>query len=199
MHLAMYLVCVACRMVSTSSTAAIALTFCLLAPNTAPVHLQSAWYCRRSNSLFQSFCPLHPSSAPHRATTLTIPVSPPTDLHLDVVAGLATKRDPTVTPPDRFDHTLVRGEILYTTIWTVGRRGGSEGHFSRQFPTPEGSKTSAKKRSEIYPLFTSITLHCGPSGACRPRNERKEEWERARAGAGTVSDADAWRLHLRRA
>ena len=42
---------------------------------------------------------------------------PPTDLHLDVVAGLATKRDPTGTPSHRFDHTLVRG---VNTIWTVG-------------------------------------------------------------------------------
>ena len=38
--------------------------------------------------------------------------TPPTDLHLDMVAGLANKRDPTETPSHQFDHILVRGKIL---------------------------------------------------------------------------------------
>ena len=52
-------------------------------------------------------------------------LSPPMDLHLDVVAGFATKRDPTRTP-SLINHTLVGGE---NTIWMVGQRGGSEGYF----------------------------------------------------------------------
>ena len=51
--------------------------------------------------------------------------TPLTDLHLDVVAGLATKRDPTETPSHQFDHTLVRCEILLfgRSDNEVGRKG----------------------------------------------------------------------------
>ena len=73
-HLVIYLACPVFNMVSTSSTAAILLIFCLLDPKTAPVHFCNAWYCSLSNSLFHSFYPLHPNSAPQTATVLTIPV-----------------------------------------------------------------------------------------------------------------------------
>ena len=73
-HLAIYLACPMFNMVSTSSTAAILLIFCLLDPKTAPVHFRNAWYCSLSNSLFHSFCPLHSNSPPESATVVTIPV-----------------------------------------------------------------------------------------------------------------------------
>ena len=73
-HVAIYLACPVFNIVSTSSTAAILLTFCLFDPKTAPVHFRNTWYCRVSNSLFHSFCPLHPNSAHQSATVLTIPI-----------------------------------------------------------------------------------------------------------------------------
>ena len=77
------------------------------------------------------------------------------------------------TPSHRFDHTLVHGE---NNIWTVGRRGGSEGHYSRQFQRLK-AVTSAKKRSELYPPF-ALLYTVALQGHVGPGNERKG----ARAG-----------------
>ena len=98
---------------------------------------------------------MHPLVISHDCISPKLSPTPWTDLNFDVVAGLTTKRDLTETPSHRFDHTPIRGEILYT-IWMVGRQGGLEGHFSRQFPMPKGSNLSKKKVWIILPFLFYI-------------------------------------------
>ena len=58
---------------------------------------------------------------------------------------------------------------------------------------PEGSNL-CKKKVRIIPPFYSILYTLWPFGGnVGPGNERNG----ARTGAGTVSDSDAWHLHLR--
>ena len=61
--------------------------------------------------------------------------------------------------------------------------------FPKNFLTPEGS-TLCKQKARIIPPIITLLYTVAHREHIGPENE-------ARAKAGTVSDADAWRLHLR--
>ena len=91
-----------------------------------------------------------------------------------MVAGLATKRDPTVTPPHRFDHTLVCGEILLL----FGRsddEAGRKGIFPGNFRRLKAVKPLQKKGPKYTPFYYSTLW---PFGGMLAQEEK-----RGRAGA----------------